>query len=273
VKLLFLFSIILTFVFASACTKKKNDETKTVSESAKENAASDIQVDDVKPTASQLMIMARSIVDNIQEGTLSDAREYQYNKAIGIYRQLIEHYGETFDGIQAQFNMSKLIEEKIKFFNFKEIKYRQRLAINNMIEFKSILPYLKEYTPAINSYIELHTKKDTYKIRNKEQLRKAYKIIVDGLVQAAKLLSDETNPKIDMYKAAQIYDLIIKDYPNSGYADLALFKIITIYYQMKNWEKVVEYGILMERNYMQSQYYLDVMDKIANSKELMGVKE
>ncbi|MBP7654572.1 hypothetical protein KA977_14210, partial [Candidatus Dependentiae bacterium] len=123
--------------------------------------------------------------------------------------------------------------------------------------------------PAINEYIKLYNNKKIWSKFSGENLKKSRQFCNDALLQAAKLLSDETNPKPDYNRAIELYKIIIDEFADSNYGDFALYSIVSIYYNQNNWNKVIEYAKLMETNFSQSQYWLEVDLKAKKSRSLL----
>ena len=266
-----IFILICSFIFSGCikgCKKSGNEAAKSVYTDKSKNA-------EVKFSDADLILMG----DNaLGEGNTQGIPDYTYNKAISYYRQVTENFPETFNAVEAQFKIAKYTEEKIKYQNSVEIQFRQKqTSYDKNFSFElNIKPFLKSYTPAINEYLKLHLNRKTWmKLENTGkdmQREKAYTRTTDALLRAANLLCDETNPRMDRPKSIEIYNLIIDKYSASGFSDLAFLNIINVYYDLKDWQQVINYGTKFKSRFPQSSYFVDIDQKMSKANSFLYSK-
>ncbi|HPN32015.1 MAG TPA: hypothetical protein PKY81_13775 [bacterium] len=258
------FLIILTIIVSgvSSCKNKKAGNTNVSETSQSSNPIVDVEPYD----AAYLLSQGLSAVNEIETEGIP---EYSYNKGLNFFYQVVTKFPETNEAVEAQFNIAKYTEKKIKLLNMREIDIRKRQSPGKTLDFDELKPFLQSYIPAINEYIKLYNNKKIWENFRGDFLKKSRRLCSDSLLQAAQLLADETNPKPDYNRAIEIYRIIIDEFSDSNYGDFSIYSIVSIYYNMKNWSKTIEYAKLMESNFPQSQYLLEVDSKAKKSRSLL----
>ncbi len=254
INFIILFCILIAAATVS-CKKTKKTEDIKINENKSSQQQEDIVLNQ-QMTAQDLLSLGLAEMNVADKNVIP---EYSYNKALGYFQQVVKLYPASFEAVEAQFNMAKFTEQKIKFLNLREISLRQKQGET----LDTIKPFLVSYNQAINEYLEIYNKREYWNTFTPQQRERAKFLCTNALMQAAKLASDETNSKVDYGKAIDIYKIVYKefrDYTNFG--DLAIFSIVNIYYAQKEWPKVIEYGKIMEEMFPQSIYMVDVQNKV-----------
>ncbi|MBP7654591.1 hypothetical protein KA977_14305, partial [Candidatus Dependentiae bacterium] len=111
---------------------------KPASESSNNNAVSQLEQYD----APNLLSMGNSAIG---EAMSEGIPEYSFNKALNYFYQVVTKFSDSYEAVEAQYNIAKYTEKKIKLLNMREIEIRKKQNVEKSLEFEELKPFLQSY--------------------------------------------------------------------------------------------------------------------------------
>lgn len=181
--------------------------------------------------------------------------ENNYINAIKTYKKVVQLNPKSPLAPRAQYMAAKLTEEYIKYINRKKRIEIENLAVRpEEKSFDNILKNMQPFDEAVNEYIKMA---EMYPNNSNAP---------ESLFRAAQLLTEDYNINKDYNKAINLYDILIKKFPNSGYEDYAQYRIGDCYRYLNNYDKAIEAYTKLIQKYPESQYIVEAENKIERLK-------